>query len=254
LAGLSFMKLYGLIGNPLSHSFSARYFTSKFEKENIRGCSYLNFQLERIEEFTQLISTHPDLRGLNVTIPFKKKILSYLDIVTEVPAACESVNCIKIRRVSGKRVLAGFNTDVEAFRESLVPYIALRHRSALIFGTGGAASAVALALDQMKITHKFVSRNPHHDNQIEYKAIDRSLLEKNLILINATPFGTYLNVNYFPDIPYRFITPDHILFDLVYYPEITLFLKKGKERGAQIKNGMEMLILQAEKSWEIWNS
>lgn len=243
------MKQFGLIGYPLSHSFSQKYFTEKFENEHIGGCRYDNFPLTEINEFKDLISNN-DLTGLNVTIPYKQVVMPFLDSVEDEAAAIGAVNTIQFR--NGK--LKGYNTDVYGFVESLMPFILERSDlKALILGTGGASKAVAYGLKKMHIQYQFVSRT-ERENTITYDALTPELVKQNQLIVNTTPLGMYPNVDEAPKIPYNGITDEHILYDLVYNPVETLFLLKGKEKGAEIKNGLEMLHLQAEKAWEIWNS
>jgi shikimate dehydrogenase len=243
------MRLYGLIGKPLTHSFSKIYFSEKFSLQSISDCQYENFELDKIELLKDLIQSHSLLKGLNVTIPYKEAVLPYLYEQNDVVKAVNACNCIKI--VNGK--LHGFNTDVFGFRESLKKVLQMQHTRALILGTGGAAKAVAYALSELDINFQFISRKD--DNQsIPYQDVGQEIIELNTLLINTTPLGMYPNINTFPDIPYEYITDKHLLFDLTYNPGKTRFLEKGEERGATIQNGYEMLILQAEESWRIWNS
>lgn len=246
------MRTFGLIGYPLSHSFSQKYFTEKFARENITDCKFKNFLLENINEFPALLKQNKNICGLNVTIPHKQSIIKFLDTIDEQAKTIGAVNCIKIVKTKSKKpLLHGFNTDIYGFEQSLKPLLKPYHNKALILGTGGAAKSVAYILDKSKIKFKFVSRTA---GDISYSTITRSIIEEFLLIINATPVGMYPKVNEYPNIPYEFLTPKHLLYDLIYNPEETLFLKKGKEKGAQIKNGLEMLKLQAEKSWEIWNA
>ncbi len=247
------MKLYGLIGNPLTHSYSEKYFSRKFKKENIRDCRYQLFQLESENDLPRLFSEHSNLLGLNVTIPFKQKIIKYMGEIDQEAGKCGAVNCIKIERHSGKPYLKGYNTDIGAFRLSIEPLLKPQYKNALILGSGGGALAAGAALTQLKISFNFVSRNPVGNNHIGYDNIDEKKIEQNLLIINATPVGMFGFPDQIPDLPYQYLTPGHLLFDLVYNPAETLFLRKGKEKGAQVKNGLEMLHLQAEKSWEIWS-
>ncbi|MBM3434675.1 MAG: shikimate dehydrogenase [Bacteroidetes bacterium] len=247
------MKLYGLIGNPLTHSFSARYFNEKFEREKIPDCRYDLFPLQNENELPGLISNQPDLLGLNVTIPFKQKATRFLDEADEYISGCGSVNCIKIERNAGKYRLKGFNTDVPAFKKSLESLLNTKHKNAIILGTGGAANSVALVLIQLNVDFVFVSRKPAGIRQKGYHDLDQNLVRKSTLIINTTPVGTFPYIDQCPDIPYKYLTPGHLLFDLVYNPDESLFLKKGRKMGTVIKNGLEMLHLQAEKSWEIWN-
>ncbi|HLG35142.1 MAG TPA: shikimate dehydrogenase [Bacteroidia bacterium] len=252
------MKTFGLIGYPLSHSFSQQYFIEKFERENITDCEFKNFPLENINDFPVLLKNNPSLCGLSVTIPHKQSVRRFLDDVDDVARKVGAVNCIKINRKSenGKWKLLGFNTDVYGFEKSLVPLLKTHHERALILGTGGAAQAVARALINLNIDFLFLTRENHPKqlNRHSYSLVHDGYLMEHLIIINATPAGMFPNSNECPPIPYEYLTPQHLLYDLVYNPEETLFLRKGKEKGVLTKNGLEMLQLQAEKAWEIWNS
>jgi len=241
------MKTLGLIGFPLSHSFSKKYFSEKFEKEGITGCQYELFPLETIKELPGLLAKNPSIVGLNVTIPYKEAVLPYLDEVDE-SAAFGAVNTIKIE--NGK--LRGFNTDVYGFEESLKPLLKTHHKGALVLGTGGAAKAVVSVLERLGIAHMYVSRTPH-EGQFSYKDINKNILEKHQIIVNTTPLGMYPKAERCPDLPYEQLSDKHLLYDLVYNPDVTTFLKNGKKQGAIGKNGLEMLYLQAERAWEIWN-
>jgi shikimate dehydrogenase len=238
-----------LIGYPLAHSFSKKYFSEKFQRENILNCVYENFPLSRIEEFPQLIQSNPNLVGLNVTIPYKEQVIPFLDELDEAVEEIGAVNTIKV----SSRKLKGHNTDVFGFIHSIKNLIQPFHSSALILGTGGSSKAVAFGLKKMGIEFDFVSRNPD-EKELRYEDLDDSVLHHYKIIINTTPIGMFPEVDVCPPIPYEYLTPSHLLFDLIYNPEETLFLKKGKEKQAATKNGLEMLQLQAEKSWEIWNS
>jgi shikimate dehydrogenase len=243
------MKLYGLIGRPLTHSFSKKYFTQKFERENIKECRYQNFELQTIEHLPTILKTHADLRGLNVTIPYKKDVIPFLDFKNEVVEAIGACNCIKIE--NGK--LHGYNTDVTGFQKSLQTFLKHHHTKALVLGTGGSSGAVQYALQQLGIGYKLVSRQKT-ENTLTYKELNAAILKEYTIVINTTPLGMFPNINAAPDLPYQFISSNHLLFDLIYNPEKTLFLQKGEEQGATISNGHAMLLLQAEESWRIWNS
>lgn len=247
------MKLYGLIGYPLAHSWSAQYFADKFKRENITGCRYKLFPIEKAQELLKLIRKESDLCGLNVTIPFKREVTEFMDKIDGDAGLCGAVNCIAIERTSSKTILTGFNTDVPAFRQSITPYLKPVHKNALILGTGGVAVAVALVLERLGISFRFVSRNPPGANQLSYSKLNRELMLEHTVIINCTPLGTFPATTTCPPIPYEFLTKDHLLFDLTYNPEETLFLKKGKQMGTVVKNGLEMLHLQAEISWGIWN-
>ena len=243
------MRTFGLIGYPLSHSFSQKYFTEKFEKENISDCEFRNFPLENLDDFSQLLKNNSALCGLSVTIPYKQRIIKYLAEVDDVAKQVGAVNCI---RVGNK--LSGHNTDVFGFEKSLTPLLKPHHRNALILGTGGAANAVAFVLRKLSIKFLFVTRSRMvESNSITYEALTPEVFSEHTLIINTTPLGMFPNVNECPPIPYELLSGKHLLYDLVYNPEETLFLRKGKEKGAQIKNGLEMLHLQAEKAWEIWN-
>jgi shikimate dehydrogenase len=242
------MRKFGLIGYPLTHSFSQRYFTEKFEREGISDASYSVYPLQRIEELTGLFSD-PALRGLNVTIPYKEQVLAFLDDKNEVVREINACNCIKIE--DGKKV--GYNTDVVGFRDSLLGKLQPHHTHALILGTGGAAKAVEYVIKKLGLVYRRVSRDPR-PSDLSYEQVDASLLRSFTLIINTTPLGMYPKIDDCPPLPYEAIGPLHYLFDLVYNPEKTLFLKKGEGQGAVIENGYEMLIGQAEESWRIWNA
>lgn len=242
------MRLFGLIGFPLSHSFSKGFFTEKFEKESITGCRYENFPIPDIGQFPSLWKEHPQLEGLNVTIPYKQVVIPFLDELSEAAQAIGAVNCVRLK--DGR--LKGHNTDVTGFRRSLEPLLKPHHTKALILGAGGAAKAVKFALQQLGITYTEVSRK-YFNGTIGYEAISKEIMEAHPLIINTTPLGMYPNVAEAPPIPYHFINKDHLLYDLVYNPAETQFMQQGAARGAAVKNGHEMLILQAEASWEIWN-
>ncbi|WP_276481244.1 shikimate dehydrogenase family protein [Paraflavitalea pollutisoli] len=244
------MKQYGLIGYPLSHSFSQRFFTDKFSKEQIEGCVYDNFPLENIDVLREVLARYPNLAGLNVTIPYKEKVIAYLDHQSDVVKKIGACNCIKF--VQGK--LHGYNTDVTGFEESLRPLLAAHHQKALVLGTGGAAKAVHFVLEKLGIIFLEVSRTPFTGRQISYEDLSTEVIAQHSLIINTTPVGTYPKVDECPPLPYGLFTSQHYLFDLVYNPAKTLFLQKGEERGAVIKNGADMLVIQAEESWRIWNS
>lgn len=244
------MKKYGLIGYPLSHSFSQKYFTEKFQREGITGCVYENFPLAAIDEFSALIQQQPDLNGLNVTIPYKEKVIPFLTGQSEVVQTIGACNCIKIE--NGR--LTGHNTDVVGFEESLKPLLQPHHKKALVLGTGGAAKAVHYVLNKLGIAFIEVSRTPSTLNQIGYENVGEQDINECLLIINTSPVGMYPKVEECPSLPYQFLTSKHYLYDLVYNPAKTLFLQKGEERGAAIKNGHDMLIIQAEESWRIWNA
>lgn len=243
------MKRYGLIGRTLKHSFSKDYFTRNFIESGRADCVYDNFELSAITDFPQLLTDSPDLKGLNVTIPYKEEVLPYLHQKSDVVQAIGACNCIKI--IDGR--LTGYNTDVVGFRQSVEPKLKPHHKNALILGTGGAAKAIRYVLSQLNISFQVVSRQKV-PGQLSYEDIDAYVLEQHALIINTTPLGMYPNVESAPTIPYDFITPQHFLYDIVYNPAKTKFLAEGEKRGAQTCNGYEMLIGQAEESWRIWTS
>ncbi|MEI8114945.1 MAG: shikimate dehydrogenase [Bacteroidia bacterium] len=248
------MKTFGLIGHRLGYSFSRNFFTEKFAKENLSEHEYLNFELDTIDEFIGVFDQGKEICGLNCTIPYKQQIMQFLDEIDAEAAEIGAVNTVKIINQNGKRILKGFNTDIYGFENSLRPMLEEKHQKALILGTGGASKAIKYILNKLQI--EFVSSSIEdqlYENEIRYNQIDEKLLKEYLIVIHATPIGTFPNVDNCPDIPYQSITSEHVLFDLVYNPEETLFLKKGKAQGAKTKNGLEMLHLQALRAWEIWN-
>ncbi len=247
-------KLYGLIGKTLHHSFSQKYFRTKFLKEGINDSDYLLFELPAIQEFPKILEAHPGLRGLNVTIPYKLEVMPFLDEIDPVAKEIGAVNTIKFKS-GGKRI--GYNTDYLGFKISLEKRLRdpLTTYKALVLGTGGASKAVVAALKDLGIDYKYISRTTSKD-AISYQQLNSSpeILNTHRLIINTTPLGTSPNVNAAPDIPYEWISDQHFLYDLVYNPAETRFLMNGKAKGADIKNGLEMLELQAEKAWEIWNS
>jgi shikimate dehydrogenase len=243
------MKRFGLIGKTLKHSFSKTYFEKKFAEQGINGCSYENFELQSIDEFPDIIANTPGLRGLNVTIPYKEEVLRFLNSKNEIVEEINACNCINI--INGQ--LHGFNTDAVAFKNSLQKSLKPYHKCALILGTGGAAKAVQYALKELGIDFLLVSRHKK-ENQLGYEDVGGDTIGEHHIIINTTPLGMYPNVDQDPPIPYTDLTPQHLLYDLTYNPPKTKFLQQGEKRGAQIINGYEMLVAQAEESWRIWNS
>ena len=242
-------KRFGLLGRNINYSFSKGYFTDKFNTENFTGCTYENFDIPEINDFPGIIENTSDLKGLNVTIPYKETVLPFLDKLSKNGALIGAVNTIKITK---KGKLKGYNTDYYGFKKSLQPLLQPHHKKALILGTGGASKGVAFALDKLNIPYTFVSREAK-ENAIDYNQINATTFDKYQIIINSTPVGTSPNVDASPLIPYEFFTNKHIAYDLIYNPAETQFLKKAKQQGAQIKNGLDMLIFQAEKAWKIWN-
>jgi shikimate dehydrogenase len=243
------MIYFGLIGKTLSHSFSKVYFTEKFEKLGLQDHSYENFELQTIDEIRTVISKHSELKGLNVTVPYKEEVIQYLSSLDPVVKEMNACNCIKIEG----RNLIGYNTDVFGFSRSLKKYLNPNHNKALVLGTGGASKAVQYSLSQMQIAFKVISREKQ-DDILAYEDVTKDILQEHQIIINTTPLGMYPETNSFPSLPYQYLTKKHLLFDLVYNPAKTRFLLKGEESGATIVNGYEMLVLQAEESWRIWNS
>lgn len=244
------MRKFGLIGYPLTHSFSQKYFTEKFGKDGIMDCVYEKFPLEDISALHAVLKDQ-ELCGLNVTIPYKEKVISFLHEKNEIVHQINACNCIKIRE--GR--LYGYNTDAIGFETSLLKKLQPRHNRALILGTGGAAKAVEYVIAKLGIEYSFVSRRPRPaTTDILYEDLDASLIRAHTLLINTTPLGMSPHTGDCPSLPYEAIGPEHYLFDVIYNPEKTLFLQKGEAQGAVIENGYEMLILQAEESWKIWNS
>jgi shikimate dehydrogenase len=242
------MREYGLIGYPLTHSFSQKYFTEKFKRDRITDASFTNFELKHIGEVEEVFAKHSSLKGLSVTIPYKKQIIGYLDNLSPVVNETGACNCIKIHQ----QQKTGFNTDVVGFEKSFMQHLLPHHINALILGTGGAAVAVEYVLKKLGIAYSFVSRKKDKNNFL-WSDLNKGIIHQYTIIINCTPVGTYPNTDAAPAIPYQYLTPEHYLFDLVYNPPLTQFLIQGKEHNCIIKNGYEMLVLQAEENWKIWN-
>lgn len=249
------MRKFGLIGYPLSHSFSQGFFTKKFLAENINDAVYQNYPIEALAAFNLLWEGDPELQGLNVTIPYKKAVIPFLDKPSSVVQAIQACNCI--RKFEG--VLYGYNTDVIGFEKSLVPYLQPMHTAALILGTGGAAAAVEWVLKKLAIPYQFVSRSgsigkTERATKISYAQITPAIIAQHKLIINTSPLGMFPNEQQAPEIPYEALTTQHHLYDLIYNPAETLFLKKGAAQGASTQNGLAMLHIQAEESWNIWNA
>jgi shikimate dehydrogenase len=242
------MRLFGLIGYPLTHSFSKKFFSEKFDQEGIADCRYELFSIPAIDQLTEILAAHPDLAGLNVTIPYKEQVLPFLQAQDEVVNEIGACNCILVH----KGHLKGFNTDVTGFERSLGQKLLPHHRRALVLGTGGASKAVRYVLRKAGIEYLSVSRTPR-DGEIGYADLTATVMKEHQLIINTTPVGTYPNVEHAPPIPYDLVTSKHYLYDLVYNPEKTIFLQRGEEKGAATKNGYDMLVVQAEESWRIWN-
>lgn len=244
----------GLIGFPLGHSFSKNYYLSKFEQEHITGVDYDLYPLANIDEFADLIDEDATFRGFNVTIPYKQSVLKFVNDLSVEAEEIGAVNCLTVHRQDdGTTSIKGYNTDAFGFQKSLEPLLTDRHNRALVLGNGGAARAVCFVLSKLDIPYYLVSRS-RENGDITYADLDQKIMETHQVIINCSPVGTFPNVDACPNIPYKFITADHLLYDLIYNPEETLFLQKGKEQGAATKNGYEMLVLQAEKNWQIWNA
>jgi len=246
------MKKFGLIGYPLGHSFSKKYFSEKFINENISDCQYENYPLTSIDLLDELIFNNSDLFGLNVTIPYKSAVIKYLDLIDEQAQSIGAVNVLKLRRSGEKVVSKGFNTDIDGFRNSIFPYLGKRVTNALVLGTGGAAKAVCYVLKEygIKITSADIIKL---EGVLNYSEITSNILMSNQLIVNTTPLGMFPDIESKPDINYKLLNKNHILFDLVYNPELTAFLKMGKENGCTTISGLMMLHSQAEKTWEIWN-
>lgn len=245
------MQKYGLIGYPLKHSFSIGYFNEKFHSENI-DAEYVNFEIPTINDFKKVIEENPDLCGLNVTIPYKEQVIPFLDSLDPDTAKIGAVNVIKIIRQKGKVRLVGYNSDIIGFTQSIQPLLRPTHKKALILGTGGASKAVFHGLKNLGIESTFVSRTREQNGVLVYEELTPEIMAEHTVIVNCTPVGMYPKVDFCPNIPYECLTPNHLLYDLLYNPNITLFMKKGEERGADTKNGLEMLLLQAFAAWEIW--
>jgi shikimate dehydrogenase len=246
------MKHYGLIGHPLSHSFSKEYFSKKFEQESITESSYDLFDIDKIDKISEILSKNPKLKGLNVTIPYKETVMKYLTEIDQKAKEIGAVNTVKIS--DDKQHLKGFNTDYDGFKKSLKPFLDINHERALILGTGGAAKTVKFVLNELNIKCLLVSRNPTNGDEISYDEVNQYVIKHHQLIINTTPVGTFPNTNDCIELPYDYLTDKHLLYDLVYNPALTEFLKKGKEKGCITINGLQMLKIQAEKAWEIWNS
>lgn len=245
----TYKHLYGLVGRNISYSLSRAHFAKKFDQEHIPDSFYTNFDIQDINEFPSLITDHPNLAGMNVTIPYKEAVIPFLDELDETAEAIGAVNVIQLK---GNRLI-GHNSDYYGFQKSLEPHLKQNHKKALILGTGGASKAVAFALKKLNINFKYVSRNPKL-KQFAYSDLNKEIVQSHTIIINTTPLGTFPNVNDKPEIPYKFINENHLLFDLIYNPEETTFLKLGKKNGAAIMNGEAMFEFQAAKAWEIWHA
>lgn len=246
-------KDYGLIGFPLTHSFSQGFFNQKFEAENINS-RYINFEIPDIGDFMEVIAENPNLAGLNVTIPYKQQVIKYMDEMDEDAARIGAVNVIKItRKPNGDPHFKGFNSDIIGFCDSIKPLLKPHHTKALVLGTGGAAKAITQGLIKLGVEPTAVSRTKHPDN-LTYSELTAEVMAKYNVIVNTTPLGMYPHVDECPDIPYNLLNDKYLCYDLIYNPDMTLFLKRSQENGAEVKNGLEMLLLQAFASWDIWQS
>jgi len=245
------MDWYGLIGFPLKHSFSKDYFNSKFLSEGI-DAEYINFEITSITELNSIIRNNPQLKGLNVTIPYKEQVIPYLDKLSENARLIGAVNVIKIDRRKKKVKLTGYNSDIIGFKQSIEPLLQPHHKQALILGTGGSAKAVFYGLQQLGLEAAYVSRRKSSDKILTYPELSPEVMETHTVIVNCTPVGMWPETDDFPEIPYNFLTDKHLLYDLLYNPNETLFMKKGEEQGATVKNGLEMLLLQAFAGWNFW--
>ena len=243
------IKLFGLIGRNIDYSFSRKYFSEKFKKNNLSDCIYLNYDLKEINDFNKIINKYPSLKGLNVTIPYKKTIIPFLDELSDEARAINAVNTI-VFESSGRKI--GHNTDYLGFNKALEEKCKSKPENALILGSGGASDAVKYVLNKIGCDFKIVSRHPDK-NQIGYYQITKEMIKKTNLIINTTPVGTFPKINEAPNIPYNYLDSEHLLFDLIYNPKETEFLKRGKTKGCQITNGYKMLKYQAEKSWGLWS-
>ncbi len=246
------MKTYGLIGHPLGHSFSREFFTKKFREEGI-DAEYLNFDIPQVEDLTDILRRYPNLKGLNVTLPYKQAVIPFLDELSDEARAIGAVNVIRISHTPQGIRLKGFNSDTIGFSESLKPLLRPHHRKALVLGTGGASKAICYSLDALGIEWKYVSRTPRPD-AFTYEELTPAIIEAHTLIVNCSPVGMFPHVNACPAIPIHALSPSHLLYDVVYNPTTTLFMQRGSERGATVKNGLEMLHLQALAAWEFWNS
>ena len=247
------MRKFGLIGYPLGHSFSKKYFTEKFNTEHISDCSYENYPLKSLDEFRELVASDDELCGLNITIPYKSEIIRFLDVIEPEADQIGAVNVMKIRRPDGKIKLFGYNSDITGIRDTLVPFMSENVRNALVLGTGGSSRAVCHVLKEFGLKVDLVSRD-RKPGVLVYSDIDSGIIDRTQLIINTTPLGMFPNTESKPDLNYRRLNSKHILFDLIYNPEFTSFLRRGAEQGCSIISGIKMLHSQAEKAWEIWNN
>ena len=244
------MDIYGLIGYPLEHSFSISYFNEKFQNEGIRA-KYVNFEIPSIENLQEILDSTPNIKGLNVTIPYKQKVISYLDYVSPEARAIGAVNVIRVEHKGNDIYLKGYNSDVIGFTQSIEPMLESFHKKALILGTGGAAKAINFGLKSLGLETVLVSRF-ERPGTVMYKNLTPEDIQEYNVIVNCTPCGMFPHTNECPDLPYEAMDSHTLLYDLIYNPDETMFMHKGRERGATVKNGLEMLLLQAFASWEFW--
>lgn len=247
------MRVYGLIGHPLSHSFSPSYFRDKFEREGVTDAAYRAFPLKSVDQLPELLEKQRGIVGLNVTIPHKETVLPLLDELDPVAEQIGSVNTIVVTRDGGSIHTKGYNTDAIGFRYSLRPFLKGWHHKALILGTGGSSKAVDYVLREIGLETVFVSREPSAENQVSYDDLNEEAIAQFKLIVNTTPLGMYPKVNFLPDIPYAALGPEHLLYDLIYNPKETEFLRRGRSFGSPVCNGLKMLKMQADAAWEIWN-
>lgn len=246
------MDKYGLIGYPLGHSFSKSYFNEKFENEGINA-EYINFEIPTLDSLPEILASNPELKGLNVTIPYKEKVISYLDSISPEARAIGAVNVIRVDHKGNDTYLKGFNSDVIGFTKSIEPLLERFHKKALILGTGGASKAINFGLKSLGLETVFVSRF-ERPGTIQYSQITPDIIQEYNVIVNCAPCGMYPHIDECPQLPYEAMTSKNILYDLLYNPDETLFMKKGAQHGATVKNGLEMLLLQAFASWEFWHN
>jgi len=246
------MRKFGLIGYPLGHSFSQKYFGEKFRKENIEDCVYDNYPLQDLSIFPELISTEPDICGLNVTIPYKSEIIPFLDWISPEADEIGAVNVVKIKKIQGRVLLNGYNSDITGIQDSISSFGTINIKNAVVFGTGGSSRAVCYVLKKMGYVVTLVSRNKKADS-ITYSEITSELINNTGLIVNTTPLGMYPDIESKPDFNYKLLNSNHYLFDLVYNPELTSFLKMGLLQECNVLSGLKMLHSQAEKAWDIWN-
>ena len=246
------MKKFGLIGYPLGHSFSRNFFNEKFRSELINA-EYINFEIPSIDDLAKVIASNPNLVGFNVTIPYKEQIIPFLNAIDKDAEAIGAVNVVKVKHVKGKPFLTGYNSDIMGFTQSIESLLEPQHKKALILGTGGASKAINHGLKQLGLETLFVSRARKDKDTITYEDLTPAIMDEYKVIVNCTPIGMYPQADECPNIPYECLTPQHLLYDLLYNPDTTLFMKKGSDYGATVKNGLEMLLLQAFGSWDIWN-